>query len=86
MQTPPDTEQLLCALMFLLTRQVRSPEMTLAPHIRDHLGWLADHPDTASQPMLRNTCRRLLVHWQRETVDAGATVEGEPVRRACSLH
>jgi hypothetical protein len=86
LQTHPDTEQLLCALMFLLTRQVRSPDIVLAPHIREHLGWLADHPDTASQPMLRNTCRRLLAHWEKDTGDGGAAADDDPARRAGRLH
>ncbi len=64
MHSEPDIEQLLCALMFLLTRQACSPELSLAPMIREHLAWLMDHPDTRHQPILRKTCRRLLLHWQ----------------------
>ncbi len=70
-----DTEQLLCALMFMLNRQAKNPGVSLAAPIREHLDWLANHPDTARQPMLRKTCHRLMLQWQsneQPTTDCAA--------------
>lgn len=52
-------EKILCALLFLLTRQEGAPPPGLAAMIDAHLVWLKDHPDTAHLPLLRDTCRRL---------------------------
>jgi hypothetical protein len=75
-QAKSEIEQLFCALMYLLTRQARTPGQTLEPAIRDHLARLMEHPDTRTQPLLQSTCRRLLRHWQTEGGDAaGQTIE-----------
>ena len=72
MPSKPETEQLLCALMYLLTRQARTPGQALEPAIRDHLARLTAHPDTRHQPILRKTCHRLLLHWQTDDGDTAA--------------
>ena len=71
MKGESDTEQLLCALMFMLNRQAKNPGVSLAAPIREHLNWLANHPDTARQPMLRKTCHRLMLQWQTSERRAG---------------
>jgi len=52
-------EKLLCALLFLLTRQEGAPPPERAAMIDAHLVWLGDHPETEHLPLLRDTCRRL---------------------------
>ena len=71
MQGQNDTEQLLCALMYMLTRQAKNPGVSLATPIHEHLNWLINHPDTARQPMLRKTCQRLMLQWQADRHTSG---------------
>jgi hypothetical protein len=55
-------DELLGALLFLMSRQARFPGMNLSPAIREHLLWLADHPDQALG-RVRHTSRRLAEQW-----------------------
>ncbi len=71
MQSQADIEELLCALMHLLTREASCPRGSRAPAIRRHLTWLLTHPGTREQPILRKTCRLLLLHWQRAEGSSG---------------
>lgn len=56
-------EQLCSALIYLLSRQATSPQDHLPALIREHLEWLAGHPDAALLPALANTCERLTRQW-----------------------
>ena len=86
MKGQSDTEQLLCALMFMLTRQAKNPGVPLAVPIRDHLDWLASHPDTAKQPMLRKTCHRLMVQWQEQCQQTSGTGRAASAASRVDLH
>lgn len=61
---PPSLDEILCALLFLLSRQARSPGIDLAPVISHHLLLLASHPEAAPLAQVRRTCRQLATHWQ----------------------
>ncbi|WP_058556273.1 hypothetical protein [Thiohalocapsa sp. ML1] len=77
-------EQLLCGLLFLLSRQVRTPSPTLPPLIASHLRWLSTHPGVAELPALRDASRRLARHWQiaQDQVEpAPASAEPAPRRK-----
>ena len=86
MHTQPDIEQLFCALMFLLTRQARAPEPSLAREIREHLAWLVEHPDTRHLPTLRKTCRGLLLHWQSAGADSSPPRTSKSATPGPKLH
>ncbi|MDZ7753588.1 MAG: hypothetical protein U5S82_18575 [Gammaproteobacteria bacterium] len=86
MKNPNEVEQLLCALMFMLTRQANNPGMSLATPIRDHLQWLAEHPETARQPMLRKTCRRLMLQWQGYDEGVGESRAAAATAAQTNLH
>lgn len=57
-------ETLSCALLYLLSRHARQPEPHLPVMIREHLEWLADHPDGGRFPALQDTFARLARQWQ----------------------
>jgi hypothetical protein len=57
---------LFSALMFLLSRYALKPQNHLRDHIRNHLDWVAEHPDAHRHPTLLKTCRRLARHWSAE--------------------
>jgi hypothetical protein len=65
--------------MYLLTRQAINPTASLAEPIREHLRWLVEHPDLSRQPVLRKTCRRLMLQWQMR--DGKAANSDRPDKR-----
>jgi hypothetical protein len=72
--------------MYLLSRQVMAPDTSLAAPIRDHLARLAQQPENAVQPLLRQTCRRLLAHWESRENDAGRVAARFKLARGSSVH
>ena len=71
------SEELLCALIYLLTRQSSEQNAKLAPAIEHHLNRLVKHPEIASLPVLRKTCSRLILHWR--TKNTGMSPSPTPV-------
>jgi hypothetical protein len=76
-------EDLLCAVLYLLSRQSRQPQTDLSKEIKEHLQWLSNHPEATQFPVLRKTCDRLALHWQPEEK---RNTENELVIRQGAIH
>ncbi len=57
-----DTETLVAALFFLITRYALTQNTALVQPIMEHFDWLAKHPNIANT-RLKNTCCRLQKSW-----------------------
>lgn len=75
-QAPID--EILCALLFLLSRQARSPGVDLTTMIRDHLLWLAHHPEAVRLALVRKIGKKLATQWQGLGAE-GVGSAGRPV-------
>lgn len=64
MPNSPSLDELLCALVFLLSRQALSPHLDLSAAIQEHMLMVADHPDDAELARIRRACQRLAEQWR----------------------
>jgi hypothetical protein len=85
MKQDASLDELLCALLFMLSRQARFPHVDLSAVIREHLLWLADHPDEALQ-RVRPTSRRLAGQWGPAPVGPGEARMEQPEAPGRTLH
>lgn len=85
--TNPDT--LVASLLYLMTRQIKSPQDQICQAIVQHLDMLAAHPDCQSKVIL-DAAQRLSCDWRQETrvreLGLDRIASGTDNRKTKSIH
>mgnify|MGYP005857187973 CR=1 FL=1 len=82
----PSIDEILCALLFLLSRQARSPGIDLAPVIREHLLLLANRPEAGRLAQVRRTSWQLATHWQGRGAEGSGPPDGPAPQAYRTIH